>query len=371
MRFTAIVLISLLPAWSAVEAAVLKKQDAAATKKLSLRGGVLKSSGRELSMDHKNFSPLTCNADPAPVEEACATSSVTLSSIHAASTAAGTTAHIPCGTCATVDTVDGSTLAFPRGINVEGMLHFPSSANVVVETTHVFVQGVLKMDAPEGDNEVRIKMVGTENQFLVPHSENSMACDATTGCNVGKKAIVVAGGRLDIRGLSDPTCPAWTKLQSVVDPLLASSSDLTTTAEATPGPSSHALACGNSRWGSCKDSSGSNAMNQPALDTELHHVRCCSDSYLGDGWKKRPQCVSGMGREVWGESEINGVCHADATYDEAVELCSSINARLCTVYELMNDCAKWTGCGHDSKMNWSSTPAFVQGKRDSPAPIVS
>ena len=80
------------------------------------------------------------------------------------------------------------------------------------------------MDPPsttELGNKVKVRMVGSErNRFLHPHPEqNAMACDASSGCNVGKKAIVVAGGKLDIRGLEDDTCPGWTKLNSKLDPL--------------------------------------------------------------------------------------------------------------------------------------------------------
>jgi hypothetical protein len=35
---------------------------------------------------------------------------------------------------------------------------------------------------------------------------------------MGRKPIAVVGGRVDIRGLSDPTCPSWVKLKQVSNP---------------------------------------------------------------------------------------------------------------------------------------------------------
>lgn len=120
---------------------------------------------------------------------------------------------IECGTCAIVDVTDGSTLEFPSGLNVEGMLYFPSSAKVTLELDHMFVQGTLKMDAPLVGNSVTFFMTGTDDRSLYPHAENSEACDPVSGCSMGKRAIAVAGGTLDISGLpEDKPCPSWTRL---------------------------------------------------------------------------------------------------------------------------------------------------------------
>lgn len=93
------------------------------------------------------------------------------------------------------------------------MFYVPSSANVVLEATHIVVQGEWKIDPPALGNTVTVRMVTTVEEFLHSHYENAGAYDTVTGCNIGKKAIVVVGGRLDIQGLSDPSCPAFTKLQ--------------------------------------------------------------------------------------------------------------------------------------------------------------
>ena len=78
--------------------------------------------------------------------------------------------------------------------------------------------------------------------------------------------------------------------------------------------------------------------NTEADVEEKHEVRCCTDSLDnitgGDNWNKRSGC------DVWGESHINGVCHAQKTFAEAVDICSSVGARLCTKDELLADCPR-------------------------------
>eukprot|EP00559_Dactyliosolen_fragilissimus_P007792 CAMPEP_0184861662 /NCGR_PEP_ID=MMETSP0580-20130426/6290_1 /TAXON_ID=1118495 /ORGANISM="Dactyliosolen fragilissimus" /LENGTH=1463 /DNA_ID=CAMNT_0027359231 /DNA_START=285 /DNA_END=4674 /DNA_ORIENTATION=- len=128
-------------------------------------------------------------------------------------------AHIPCGVCAIVDYTNGDTVEIPRGINVEGMLYFPPTANVELRTPHLYVQGNLKIDAPNDDdgNKIKVHMIDTGyEQFMIPHVENEDQCSAV-GCNFGKKAVGIAGGTLDIQALPDPSCPTWTFLKAVLD----------------------------------------------------------------------------------------------------------------------------------------------------------
>lgn len=160
------------------------------------------------------FAPLSCNTE---LDVSKCNIDTTLSSIlNDADTSKEV--QIPCGTCALVDTTDGSTVSIPSGLNIEGMLYFPSSSNVVIETTHIFVQGKLKMDPPgvssASSNSIRIRVVGTDEQYLHPHEENAASCDEQIGCKVGQKAFVVAGGQLDINGIHDSDCPSFTHLKA-------------------------------------------------------------------------------------------------------------------------------------------------------------
>ena len=99
--------------------------------------------------------------------------------------------------------------------------------------------------------------------------------------------------------------------------------------------------------------------------SELHEVRCCADSNLGVGWRQ----YVGRGaicENVWGESEINGVCENGVTYQQALSMCASMGARVCTSEELLADCTRGSGCGHDSDFIWSSTPFVSLAPSPSP-----
>merc|ERR1711865_1157596 len=85
--------------------------------------------------------------------------------------------------------------------------------------------------------------------------------------------------------------------------------------------------------------------------TTLRDVRCCSDTYLGQPWKKKNQC------SVWGATEkINDGCSGKINFNEAMAYCADAGGRLCTSEELANDCTRGTGCSYDKAMIWSSSP---------------
>ena len=252
------------------------------------------SVGRVLSteLELESFNTLMCNSELSDddCDPASTRYSGTLSDL-VDSTPQGEQAVVPCGRCVVVDTADGSILNLPDGINVVGMLHFPSTANLTVVTTNIVVQGVLKMDPPSSalGNKVRIKMVGSDDYYLRPHAENSLSCDEATGCLLGKKVIAVAGGKLDIRGLEDDTCPSWTKLQTSIPP--------SGVAESTGCELDHDLTLGDGSFtsadvGTLPDgwflhhggSTGSLKVVQDAEDGNkyLHQARrCCSFSGFG------------------------------------------------------------------------------------------
>lgn len=104
------------------------------------------------------------------------------------------------------------------------------------------------------------------------------------------------------------------------------------------------LACGYSGSYACKTPVAMAAVE------ETHKVRCCADSFIGDGWVKKEGC------DVWGESEIGGQCKDAETHQSAAGLCANAGARLCTKDEMTSDCTAGTGCGFDSGMIWTSTP---------------
>ncbi len=103
----------------------------------------------------------------------------------------------------------------------------------------------------------------------------------------------------------------------------------------------HIVACGSSAT-PCKDQ----AVLQD--NSSRHEVRCCADS-------ERPNWVKWEHCSVWGESDLDFRCFHDNTYDEARLICKGHGGRLCTKEELLSDCTKWSGCGHDADLIWSSS----------------
>jgi len=117
---------------------------------------------------------------------------------------------IPCGVCIEVDTTDGSILELPEGLRIDGKLYFPSSSNIVIRTTFIFVMGVLKIDTPTASNQVKFSLYGEDEVYIVPGDDSS---------NVGSKVIAVHGGKLDIVGY-DTQCPSWEKLEALGSPIV-------------------------------------------------------------------------------------------------------------------------------------------------------
>jgi hypothetical protein len=167
--------------------------------------------------NHNDFVPLSCN------EPAC-NNGTTLWSEQGYRPERKTVV-IPCGLCVTMDFDDSDTLILPLGLDIQGTLIFPDGYRITIETPFVRVQGVLEMIATKSvtdEPSVRILLTGADSSLtsFVPVGENEFACSAmgastASPCTVGNKPIVVAGGRLNIRGLPD-SCKTWVTLEDVV-----------------------------------------------------------------------------------------------------------------------------------------------------------
>mmetsp|Transcript_3229 Transcript_3229/g.7175 ORF Transcript_3229/g.7175 Transcript_3229/m.7175 type:complete len:164 (-) Transcript_3229:12-503(-) len=142
---------------------------------------------RLLSGKHTKYTPLSCNEDIAT-----AVCNVPLSALVGTNTMAEIA--IPCGKCVTVDYSSSETVSFPGGLHIVGKLHFPPSASVTIETPHVIVQGVLKMEKPALGNTVKLLLSGTDDVSLYPYdaccAEVAMtpifgvSCDKSCGCHL-------------------------------------------------------------------------------------------------------------------------------------------------------------------------------------------
>jgi len=91
-----------------------------------------------------------------------------------------------------------------------------------------------------------------------------------------------------------------------------------------------------------------------ALKSEVHAVRCCSDTSIQD-WRQQPGC------SVWIESDIWQEGCQELDWDDANDFCASKGARLCTKAEIETPCADETGCRFDWRLIWSSTPFIQEG----------
>jgi cell surface hyaluronidase len=167
---------------------------------------------RNLQVDGmRDFRTLSCNANLNTAQ--CKT----WTSVFGTATSFSARVVIPCGQCITMDVTSGD-LDLSGGLDVLGKLVFPDGYKLNLSTTVLAVQGELEMIATktvDGIPNIKITMVGTADKSFTPIDVNAKACNGTETCNVGKKGIVVAGGKVNIHGLPDDTV-AWTRLYGVV-----------------------------------------------------------------------------------------------------------------------------------------------------------
>jgi len=85
-----------------------------------------------------------------------------------------------------------------------------------------------------------------------------------------------------------------------------------------------------------------------------HKVRCCRDC-VNDGscssnWEQK--CVD-YAPEVYARSKKRGKCYVE-DFCSAMDVCADVfGGRLCTPEEVLESCAKGTGCKYDKEMVWA------------------
>ena len=108
---------------------------------------------------------------------------------------------IDCGECVLMDH-PGPMLTLLAGLDIRGKLQILRNQNdpaLIINSTMVSVQGVLEMSATkavDGKPIITFVLEGQDDQSFTPIGENSDACGGND-CIVGKKAITVAGGKVD------------------------------------------------------------------------------------------------------------------------------------------------------------------------------
>jgi len=125
---------------------------------------------------------------------------------------------VPCGYCFIMDHA-GETLTFNKGLDIHGKLVFPNQNGYKLEViaTVIAVQGMLKIESTKqvtGVEAYKFTMIGNDDNEFTPIDVNAKNCKGEVTCGTGKKAIVVAGGHIDINGLPANT-PSWVRLQDV------------------------------------------------------------------------------------------------------------------------------------------------------------
>ena len=159
----------------------------------------------------RDFVPLTCNSNlsKAPCKS--------WSSTFGTSTTFSTRVTIPCGQCILMDSEEGR-LTLQQGIDIIGKLVFPDGLKMDLSASIISIQGELEIRATktvDGIPNIKFTMIGNFEKTFSPVGENSKACNGAVTCKVGKKVIVVAGGKVTINGLPDDTL-AWTSLYGVI-----------------------------------------------------------------------------------------------------------------------------------------------------------
>jgi len=96
-------------------------------------------------------------------------------------------------------------------------------------------------------------------------------------------------------------------------PTISSAPTISLVPTLTP-PFTYELACGS-------DASACAGSRQSAGVDELHLLRCCADSNLGEPWKRGypKRCPAG----VFGASEFGGTCHGAVHFSEGKSICES------------------------------------------------
>ena len=155
--------------------------------------GALPKAGASRSLVTNDFTPLACNNQYTP----CIpwTTKFGTKSEH------NVRLFVDCGECIVMDH-PGPVVVLGEGIDIRGKLQIIKNENdptLTIKSTMVNVQGELEMSATktvDGKPLITFIMEGEKSMSFTPIQENSGACGGSE-CSVGKKAITVAGGKVN------------------------------------------------------------------------------------------------------------------------------------------------------------------------------
>jgi G8 domain len=144
--------------------------------------------------DIKDFQPLTCNRNLASAP--CGT----WSSRFGTKTSHTERIIVPCGECIVMDHTATANLELLGGIDIIGKLVFLDGYKLNLSSTIIVVQGELQITSTKPVNgipDIKFTMIGNDNAItFTPADVNTNACKGVSTCSVGKKGIIVAGGKV-------------------------------------------------------------------------------------------------------------------------------------------------------------------------------
>ncbi len=150
------------------------------------------SESRQLQVQN-DFKPLLCNAALSSAKCKTWSSTFGILNIHLKRVV------IPCGQCITMNH-GGATLDLRAGLEIIGKLVIPNKKKINIVTTTVVVQGELQMTSTkpiDGNPDIKFTLTGNNDITFTPIDRNANACHGVATCSIGKKSIVVAGGKLN------------------------------------------------------------------------------------------------------------------------------------------------------------------------------
>lgn len=163
-----------------------------------------------------NFRPLACN--DRIDEDPCLTSWTRVFGTHFVFSEM---VVIPCGQCIVMNPLKNS-LTLSGGLKILGKLVIHAND---ISTTSILVHGELVMESSkpiDGIPDLSITWIDAPfNQtlsFQAPENDDGLnkICGGERGaCGMGRKPFVVAGGKVDIRGLPSPSMPTWVPIYDV------------------------------------------------------------------------------------------------------------------------------------------------------------
>jgi G8 domain len=177
-------------------------------------GGVMEPKTRQLQYEIPPFVALSCNKNLANVRCQSFISRFGTGSIK------DSLVTIPCGECYNMDHRFAMVM-FRKGLDIQGRLVFPEGYSVHVVSPLIVVQGELVIRAAtkpiNGTEQVRFTLIGEdEKQTFTPIGDNANKCTGRNAtCEIGKKAFVVAGGKIDVKGIPSNT-PTWGLLHDMI-----------------------------------------------------------------------------------------------------------------------------------------------------------